>query len=163
MPIRQPPNRGLWRRFYGQRHFGRPQHLLDLESGQFPDTELKLFILGNGGVGKTQLSRRLRNLPYDTRILTTHGIELNLLKITVDLENFQGKVSLNLWDFGGQAIYHGSHTLFLHSQAIFCILWTPEEQAATSKLQKDSAHWAKAKLPTSFRLRLMKKGKPIAS
>ena len=100
---------------------------------------MKLFILGNGGVGKTQLSRRLRDLPYDPKVSTTHGIEFNPHKITVDLENFQGPVFLNLWDFGGQDIYHGSHTLFLHGQAIFCILWTPQEQAATSKPQKDSA------------------------
>jgi hypothetical protein len=38
-------------------------HLSDLQSGQFYDAELKLFILDNGGAGKTQLSRRLRNLP----------------------------------------------------------------------------------------------------
>ena len=112
-------------------------HLVDLQSGQFCDAELKLFVLGNGGVGKTQLSRRLRNLRYDPQVPTTHGIELNVLQTTVNLENFQGPVSLNLWDFGGQDIYHGSHTLFLHGQAIFCILWTPPEQAAN--LPKDSA------------------------
>jgi internalin A len=36
-------------------------------------------------------------------------------------------VRLNLWDFGGQDIYHGSHTLFLHGQAIFLLLWKQEE------------------------------------
>jgi internalin A len=53
--------------------------------------------------------------------------------------NFQGPVCLNLWDFGGQDIYHGSHTLFLHGQAIFSILWTPQQQAAISKQQMDFA------------------------
>src|SRR5271166_3869672 len=47
---------------------------------------------------------------------------------TVDLEHFKGPVRLNLWDFGGQDIYHGSHTLFLHGQAIFLLLWNPEEE-----------------------------------
>src|SRR5260370_918833 len=45
-------------------------HLADLQSGQFYDAELKLFILGNGGAGKTQLSRRLRNLHYDPQVPT---------------------------------------------------------------------------------------------
>jgi internalin A len=72
-------------------------HLADLQSGRFYDAELKFFILGNGGVGKTQLSRRLRNLPYDPKVSTTHGIELNMLRTTVDHENFQGLVCLNLW------------------------------------------------------------------
>jgi hypothetical protein len=29
------------------------------------------------------------------------------------------------WDFGGQDIYHGTHTLFLSSRALFLIPWTP--------------------------------------
>ena len=39
---------------------------------------------------------------------------------------------LNLWDFGGQDIYHGSHALFLHSHAIFLIVWTPELERQTA-------------------------------
>jgi internalin A len=42
-------------------------------------------------------------------------------------------VRLNLWDFGGQEIYHGSHTLFLHGQAIFLLLWNPEEEKTAGK------------------------------
>ena len=34
--------------------------------------------------------------------------------MTVTLENFPEPVRLNLWGFGGQDIYHGSHALFLH-------------------------------------------------
>jgi len=41
-------------------------------------------------------------------------------------------VRLNLWDFGGQEIYHGSHALFLHSQAIFLLLWTPALEHQTA-------------------------------
>jgi internalin A len=114
-------------------------HLADLQSGKYYDAELKLFILGNGGVGKTQLSRRLRDLPYDPQVKITHGVELRELQTSVDLENFQGPVRLNLWDFGGQDIYHGSHTHFLHAQAVFSILWTPQQQAAVSKWEMDSA------------------------
>ena len=46
-------------------------------------------------------------------------------------------VCLNLWDFGGQDIYHGSHALFLHGHAIFLILWTPELERQTT-YQEDS-------------------------
>jgi internalin A len=108
-------------------------HFADLRSGQSLDAELKIFILGNGGVGKTQLSRRLQDLAFDPKILTTHGIELNFVKTNVNLEHFKGSVRLNLWDFGGQEIYHGSHTLFLHGQAIFLLLWNPEEEKTAGK------------------------------
>lgn len=88
------------------------------------------MFLGNGGVGKTQLCRRLRDLPFDPSVPTTHGIRLG--QMTVTLENFPEPVRLNLWDFGGQDIYHGSHAFFLHGQAIFLILWTPELEHQTT-------------------------------
>jgi internalin A len=108
-------------------------HFADLRSGQSLDAELKIFILGNGGVGKTQLSRRLQDLDFDPEILTTHGIELSFVNTNVNLESFKGSVRLNLWDFGGQEIYHGSHTLFLHGQAIFLLLWNPGEEKTAGK------------------------------
>jgi internalin A len=37
----------------------------DLKSGQRIDAEVKVLFLGNGGAGKTQLCRRLRDLPFD--------------------------------------------------------------------------------------------------
>jgi internalin A len=43
-------------------------------------------------------------------------------------------VRLNLWDFGGQDIYLGSHALFLQGQAVFLLLWHPDhEQGRTYK------------------------------
>jgi internalin A len=108
-------------------------HFADLRSGQSLDAELKIFILGNGGVGKTQLARRLQDLVFDPKILTTHGIELSFVKTNVNLESFKGSVRLNLWDFGGQEIYHGSHTLFLHGQAIFLLLWNPKEEKTAAR------------------------------
>jgi internalin A len=60
---------------------------------------------------------------------STHGIELSESK--VDLGGFAEPVRLNLWDFGGQEIYHGAHTLFLQGQAVFLVLWTPELESQT--------------------------------
>jgi len=105
-------------------------HYADLRYGPRRDTALKVFFLGNGGVGKTQLCRRLCNLEFDPSVPTTHGVQLG--ETTVDLEGFTEPVRLNLWDFGGQDIYHGSHALFLHGHAIFLILWTPELERQTA-------------------------------
>jgi internalin A len=38
-------------------------------------------------------------------------------------------VTLKIWDFGGQDIYHGTHALFLKSRALFPIVWTPHSEA----------------------------------
>jgi internalin A len=110
-------------------------HYADLESGVFRDAELKVFFLGNGQVGKTQLCRRLQGLEFDREISTTHGVEL--AETTVELEDFPAPVRLNLWDFGGQDIYHGSHTLFLHGQAIFLLLWTADVQDGSGGSQEN--------------------------
>jgi internalin A len=105
-------------------------HYEDLKSGQRIDAEVKVLFLGNGGVGKTQVCRRLRDLAFDPNIPTTHGIQLG--QTTAELNDFPEPVRLNLWDFGGQDIYHGSHALFLNGQVIFLVLWTPAlEQGGT--------------------------------
>jgi hypothetical protein len=51
------------------------------------------LFLGNGGVGKRQLFRRLRDLLFDSTIPSTHGIQLG--EMTVTLENLL--VRLNLY------------------------------------------------------------------
>jgi internalin A len=56
-------------------------------------------------------------------------------------------VRLNLWDFGGQDIYHGSHGLFLQGQSIFLVLWTPaiesgsDSQDELSFRRRPLAYW----------------------
>jgi internalin A len=99
-------------------------HYEDLKSGQRLDAEVKVLFLGDGGTGKTQLCRRLRGESFDPSVPTTHGIQLSEILLTV--EDFPEPVRLNLWDFGGQEVYHGSHALFLQGQAAFLILWTPK-------------------------------------
>jgi internalin A len=99
-------------------------HYEDLKAGQQPNAEIKVLFLGNGSTGKTQLCRRLRGERFDPTVPTTHAIQLS--DKTLPLEGFDGPVRLNLWDFGGQEIYHGSHALFLQGQAVFLILWTPQ-------------------------------------
>jgi internalin A len=110
-------------------------HYDDLKSGQRIDAEVKVLFLGNAGAGKTQLCRRLRDLPFDPSVPTTHGIQLG--EMTVPLDNVSEPARLNLWDFGGQDIYHGSHALFLHGQAIFLLLWTPALEHQTTYQEGD--------------------------
>jgi len=105
-------------------------HYEDLRAGQEPDVEIKIFFLGNGGAGKSQLCRRLRGLSYDPSVPTTHGIQIS--EMTLELQDVGIPIRLNLWDFGGQEVYHGCHALFLQARAIFLILWTPELENETS-------------------------------
>jgi internalin A len=102
-------------------------HFADVEFEVTADAELKLFLLGNGTVGKTQLRRRLCRLDFDPSIPSTHGVEIQRFPLTVSKQ----KVYLNIWDFGGQDVYHGTHALFLQQHAVFVILWHPERETGT--------------------------------
>lgn len=83
----------------------------------------KVIVLGNGRVGKTQLCRRLCGQDYDRSVDSTHGISVASAKFADD-------ETLNIWDFGGQDIYHGTHAIFMRTRAIFVIAWYPEGEAA---------------------------------
>ncbi|SDX14267.1 leucine-rich repeat domain-containing protein [Nitrosomonas oligotropha] len=96
-----------------------------LASGSAPNSELKLFILGNGGIGKTQISRRLQGSEYDPAVPSTHGIHLGRFRI-LEADDHAPGIYLNLWDFGGQDVYLSTHGLFLDERAIYVVAWHPE-------------------------------------
>ena len=96
----------------------------DLLSGEASNSTIKILFLGNGRVGKTQLCRRLQGKSFDRSIPTTHGIDLEqhqLLPASAD----HSEITARFWDFGGQSIYHATHSLFLDDRAIYVLAWTP--------------------------------------
>lgn len=83
--------------------------------------EAKLLIVGEGGSGKTSLLRRLylpqQALPAEDE--TTKGI--SILRHKFPIKNGK-KFRLNVWDFGGQEIYHATHQFFLTKRSIYVLL-----------------------------------------
>ena len=99
----------------------------DLGADPEGDAELKVFLLGNGRVGKTKLARRLQGQDYGAdHEPSTHGVRLG--RFRMEVPGLDHPVWLNLWDFGGQDIYLGSHALFLQGQAVFLLLWHPDHE-----------------------------------
>lgn len=89
--------------------------------------ECKVVLLGNGGVGKTSLVRSLRGDLHDSAEDPTDGIRLwrwdgGGYKPFPEVADCP-KVSLNIWDFGGQDLYHNTHRLFLETRAVFIVVW----------------------------------------
>ncbi len=104
----------------------------DLDQGREAVKDIKLIILGNGRVGKTQICRRLqgkerlKDEEFNENIPSTHGIQIATAQLN---ETEEGNINrLQIWDFGGQDIYHGTHALFLRSQAVFLLVWAPEKE-----------------------------------
>jgi internalin A len=105
-------------------------HLADVAAGAEPLRDVKVIVLGNGRIGKTQLCRRLRGLPFEEAADSTHGIGVSTAELPMP---DRPPALLNLWDFGGQDIYHGTHALFMRTRAIFVVLWTPDSEQGVHK------------------------------
>ena len=101
-------------------------HLRDLEAGAEPVSDMKLLVLGNGRSGKTQLSRRLVGDPFQDHWDSTHGIRLTAS--TLPASGTVPETRLNIWDFGGQDIYHGTHALFVRTRAMFLSVWAKDTE-----------------------------------
>ncbi|WP_165253289.1 leucine-rich repeat domain-containing protein [Paludisphaera soli] len=108
-------------------------HFRDLDQGGEWLTDVKALVLGNGRIGKTQICRRLRGEGYDPSVRSTHGIEVTSTPIETAGPDGRGEgsVTIHLWDFGGQDLYHGTHGLFLRARAALLVVWTSrsEEEA----------------------------------
>ena len=98
-------------------------HFADLIGGGEPDQDVKVIVIGNGRIGKTQICRRLHQWNYDETVDSTHGITVSHAPLRMSKDG--NDVTLNLWDFGGQDLYHGTHSLFMKTRAIFLVIWTP--------------------------------------
>ncbi|MEP6878842.1 MAG: COR domain-containing protein, partial [Nitrosospira sp.] len=97
--------------YFHERDLGDVDHLY----------EAKLLILGEGGAGKTSLLRRLyqpgQPLPMEHE--TTRGITIH--RHNFSLKNGR-RFHLNVWDFGGQEIYHATHQFFLTRRSLYLLL-----------------------------------------
>lgn len=83
--------------------------------------EAKLILVGNGEVGKTCLVNRLINDIFEKEGIT-EGINISEW-ITSVPEHENSKIKLNVWDFGGQEIYHATHQFFLTGRSVYLLVW----------------------------------------
>lgn len=83
-----------------------------------PLNEAKMLLVGQGGVGKTSLVKRLLETRFDMDERTTEGININQWNIYVDGKD----VRLNVWDFGGQEIMHATHQFFLTKRSLYLLV-----------------------------------------
>jgi hypothetical protein len=82
----------------------------------------KLILVGEGGVGKSELLRSLKGEEFAANLETTHGIEVRQLELSHPTEQ-NVRMMLNCWDFGGQEIYHATHQFFLTQRSLFVLVW----------------------------------------
>jgi internalin A len=92
-----------------------------------PLHEAKLILIGQGSVGKTSLKEMLIRDYYDKNQPQTDGLDVETWNVNVNSKD----IRLNVWDFGGQEIYHATHQFFLTKRSLYllvCNCRTSEEE-----------------------------------
>jgi len=97
-------------------------YLRKLVGGAVEQNEAKLILVGQGEVGKTCLANRLIYNRFTKDEKTTEGIDILKWGITAPTPE-EEEVRLNVWDFGGQEIYHATHQLFLTKRSVYLLVW----------------------------------------
>lgn len=97
-------------------------HYKELKAGAEPLADVKVLVVGNGKAGKTQICNQLRGEKFDDKWDQTHGVQVTEADLAIPGDPVDAK--LNLWDFGGQDIYFGTHSLFLRSKSIVLLVWS---------------------------------------
>jgi internalin A len=88
--------------------------------------EAKLLIIGEGGAGKTSLANKLIDSKYQLKLeggdnpeKSTEGIDV----LRFDFPHPSGNsFRINIWDFGGQEIYHATHQFFLTKRSLYLLV-----------------------------------------
>ncbi|EMX0193795.1 hypothetical protein COJ87_19875 [Bacillus cereus] len=85
--------------------------------------ESKMIIVGQGGVGKTTLLNKIVNDSY-IESPSTEGIDIEKWEFGIDGKEY----ILNIWDFGGQEIYHSTHQFFLTKRSLYIFVWDARQE-----------------------------------
>jgi energy-coupling factor transporter ATP-binding protein EcfA2 len=96
--------------------------------------EAKLLIVGESGAGKTTLAKKIKDLHYQLQKdeESTEGIDVTQWDFPLDNGR---QFRVNIWDFGGQEIYHATHQFFLTKRSLYALV------ADTRKEDTDFYYW----------------------
>ena len=91
------------------------------EEGEDYLYEAKLLIVGEAGSGKTTLAKKIKNPNYKLQLKKESTEGIDVIKWSFDLEN-ERNFDVNIWDFGGQEVYHATHQFFLTKRSLYALV-----------------------------------------
>ncbi len=122
----------------------------DLSLAKVENYEVKLLLIGNGRVGKSCILDRLMGRPYDEDKKSTHAIQIERKEWGIRHNGAQRQLAVQIWDFGGQDIYHATHRHFMHTRALYLIVWdeqTEQELQASEEMDGVAFTYDNFRLP----------------
>jgi len=108
------------------------EYFAALDLGAVENNRAKLILVGNGRVGKTCISKVLAGEPCKENEKSTHGIRV----VPLSLPNAP-HLDFQVWDFGGQDIYHATHRFFLSRRALYLLVWDSDTEQRAGTSQQD--------------------------
>jgi internalin A len=96
-----------------------------------PLNEVKLLLVGHGRVGKTSISKALREVPHDEKEPETPGIERNPLLLPATGPT----IVAHIWDFGGQEFLHQTHQFFFSKRSIYAVVLSGRQGQAMQEAE----------------------------
>ena len=100
--------------------------------GKAPINECKIIFLGDGGAGKSLIIDRLMKdgePSPDFDGVSTPGIKITSKEYQIK----DNKIELHFWDFGGQAIMHSMHRLFLTNRTLYVVVANARDNKANDQ------------------------------
>lgn len=115
-PIQTPPEEIVKRGIDAIREYYRQTE----EQGTDELFEAKLLLVGEPGAGKTSLANKIQDSDYvlQPQQESTKGIDIAPWQFSIHGKEFR----VNLWDFGGQEIYHATHQYFLTKRSLYLLV-----------------------------------------
>ena len=93
-----------------------------LTEGQDCIYEAKVLIIGEAGAGKTTLAKKIKNPNHKLHPKGESTKGINLTQYTFPLKDRSRDFKVNIWDFGGQEIYHATHQFFLTKRSLYILV-----------------------------------------
>ncbi|MCL2571785.1 MAG: ADP-ribosylation factor-like protein [Defluviitaleaceae bacterium] len=94
-----------------------------VQQGLKETKEARIILLGEKGVGKTSLARKLHNslafMPLMSK--STPGVDTSKLKLIP-------KETTHLWDFGGHVIAQAAHKCFMSAECVYILVLSGREE-----------------------------------
>jgi internalin A len=79
--------------------------------------ECRVVLIGQGNAGKTSLRQRILGSNFEDKG-KTEGVEIEGTEFEVRGQN----VRVNIWDFGGQEVYHSTHKFFFRARCLYILV-----------------------------------------